>query len=72
MLFIIKSFKAIAENIILYSSSVIHSLLSLSYLIRFNSLVLAQVRAIFFKIAIKKSFAAIVPSISTSLKALAF
>jgi hypothetical protein len=41
VLFKVKSFKAIAKKTILYSLSVKYSLLSLSYLIRFTSLLSA-------------------------------
>jgi hypothetical protein len=41
MPFIVKSSKATAKKTILYYSIIRHSLLSLSYLIRFNSLALA-------------------------------
>jgi hypothetical protein len=72
MLFRVESFKAIAEKTILYFSSIRHSFLSLSYLIRFASLLSAQAKAILFKIIIKKSFAVSVPLMSTSLSAFSF
>ena len=70
-LFIVESFNAIAKKTILYYLSIRYRSPSLSYLIRFANSELAYTSAICLEIAVKKSFIASIPSILTSLIALA-
>jgi len=70
-LFIIESSSTITKKTILYYSSVKYRSPNLSCLIKFASSELAYISAIRLEIAVKKSFAASVPSILISLIALA-
>ena len=71
MLFIVKSFSAIAKKIVLYYLSIRYCCLSLSCLIKLASLKLAYIKAICLEIAVKKSFAASILLILARLSALA-